>query len=393
MPPTAVAPADALHLEPEELAQLAHLRYYTDDRPGYTRQKAGEKEFHYFDQHGQRVTDEADIQRINSLAIPPAYTDVWICPSKNGHLQATGKDAKGRKQYRYHPKWRETADANKYSRVMAFALALPDIRRRVDHDLSKPGLPREKVLATVVKLLETTLIRVGNEEYAKTNKHYGLTTMRNRHVKVKGATIEFSFRGKSGVDHTIELENPRMARVVKSCQEIPGQELFQYLDHDDQRHSIDSADVNAYLQEISGQPFTAKDFRTWAGTVLAAMALQEFESLRLGSGRQEEHRRRHRACFRAPGQHAERLPQVLCPSGDPGSLRGGFHARRVARQGREGTDQRPPGRPQARGSRRHGSPARAAEDGHEGRRQGQADQGDEVGYPAARAYFRVQRGR
>ena len=278
MPPTAVAPADALHLEPEELAQLAHLRYYTDDRPGYTRQKAGEKEFHYFDQHGQRVTDEADIQRINSLAIPPAYTDVWICPSKNGHLQATGKDAKGRKQYRYHPKWRETADANKYSRVMAFALALPDIRRRVDHDLSKPGLPREKVLATVVKLLETTLIRVGNEEYAKTNKHYGLTTMRNRHVKVKGATIEFSFRGKSGVDHTIELENPRMARVVKSCQEIPGQELFQYLDHDDQRHSIDSADVNAYLQEISGQPFTAKDFRTWAGTVLAAMALQEFES-------------------------------------------------------------------------------------------------------------------
>ena len=278
MPPTAVAPADALHLEPEELAELAHLRYYTGDKPGYTRQKAGEKEFHYFDQQGRRITDEAEIQRINSLAIPPAYTDVWICPSKNGHLQATGKDAKGRKQYRYHPKWRETADANKYSRVMAFALALPDIRQRVDHDLSRPGLPREKVLATVVKLLETTLIRVGNEEYAKTNKHYGLTTMRNRHVKVKGATIEFSFRGKSGVDHTIELENPRMARVVKSCQEIPGQELFQYLDHDGQRHSIDSADVNAYLQEISGQPFTAKDFRTWAGTVLAAMALQEFES-------------------------------------------------------------------------------------------------------------------
>ena len=278
MSSSAAPTADALHLEPEELAELAHLRYYTDNKPGYSRQKAGEKDFHYFDQHGQRITDEAEIQRIHSLAIPPAYTDVWICPSKNGHLQATGKDAKGRKQYRYHPRWRETADANKYSRVMAFALALPDIRRRVDHDLSKPGLPREKVLATVVKLLETTLIRVGNEEYAKTNKHYGLTTMRNRHVKVKGATIEFSFRGKSGVDHTIELENPRMARVVKSCQEIPGQELFQYLDHDDQRHSIDSSDVNAYLQEISGQPFTAKDFRTWAGTVLAAMALQEFES-------------------------------------------------------------------------------------------------------------------
>ena len=279
MPSSAPPAADALHLEPEELAQLAHLRYYTDDKPGFTRRKADtEGGFHFFDQHGARITDEAEIQRIHSLAIPPAYTDVWICPSKNGHLQATGKDAKGRKQYRYHPKWRETADANKYSRVMAFALALPDIRQRVDHDLSKPGLPREKVLATVVKLLETTLIRVGNEEYAKTNKHYGLTTMRNRHVKVKGATIEFSFRGKSGVDHTIELENPRMARVVKSCQEIPGQELFQYLDHDGQRHSIDSADVNSYLQEISGQPFTAKDFRTWAGTVLAAMALQEFES-------------------------------------------------------------------------------------------------------------------
>ena len=277
-PAAPASDTDALHLEPEELAELAHLRYYTDDKPGFTRRKAGEKDFHYFDQHGERITDEAEIQRIHSLAIPPAYTDVWICPSKNGHLQATGKDAKGRKQYRYHPKWRETADANKYSRVMAFALALPDIRRRVDHDLSKSGLPREKVLATVVKLLETTLIRVGNEEYAKTNKHYGLTTMRNRHVKVKGATIEFSFRGKSGIDHTIELENPRMARVVKRCQEIPGQELFQYLDHDDQRHNIDSADVNAYLQEISGQPFTAKDFRTWAGTVLAAMALQEFES-------------------------------------------------------------------------------------------------------------------
>ncbi len=273
------APADALHLEPQELAQLAHLRYVTDSRPGYTRQKADVKGgFHFFDQHGERVTDEEDIQRIHSLAIPPAYTDVWICPHKNGHLQATGKDAKGRKQYRYHPKWRETADANKYSRVMAFASALPDIRKRVDHDLSLPGLPREKVLATVVKLLETTLIRVGNEEYAKTNKHYGLTTMRNRHVKVKGGSIEFSFRGKSGVDHTIELENPRMAKVVRRCQEIPGQELFQYLDHDDRRHSIDSADVNAYLQEISGQPFTAKDFRTWAGTVLAAMALREFET-------------------------------------------------------------------------------------------------------------------
>ncbi len=278
-PAAPVSDTASIHLEPKELAELAHLRYYTDDKSGYTRHKAnGEGGFDFFDLHGKRITDEDEIKRIHSLAIPPAYTDVWICPSKNGHLQATGKDAKGRKQYRYHPKWRETADANKYSRVMAFASALPRIRQRVDHDLTRPGLPREKVLATVVKLLETTLIRVGNEEYAKTNKHYGLTTMRNRHVKVKGASIEFSFRGKSGVDHTIELENPRMAKVVRRCQEIPGQELFQYLDDDGQRHSIDSSDVNAYLQEISGQPFTAKDFRTWAGTVLAAMALKEFES-------------------------------------------------------------------------------------------------------------------
>ena len=160
---------------------------------------------------------------------------MWICPSKNGHLQATGRDAKGRKQYRYHPRWRETADANKYGRVMAFAAALPGIRKRVDADLARPGLPREKVLATVVKLLETTLIRVGNEEYARTNKHYGLTTMRNRHVKVKGGTIAFSFRGKSGIDHTIELQNPRLARVVQRCQELPGHELFEYLDEDEQR--------------------------------------------------------------------------------------------------------------------------------------------------------------
>ncbi len=274
------SPSDeAIKLEPEQLAELAHLRYYTDNKPGFTRKPAsGGKGFHYFDKEGKRVTDEEEVRRINSLAIPPAYKDVWICPSKNGHLQATGRDDKGRKQYRYHPKWRATADANKYSRVMAFAAALPGIRQRIDADLSRPGLPREKVLATVVKLLETTLIRVGNEEYARDNKHYGLTTMRNRHVKVKGSTIQFSFRGKSGIDHTIELQNPRLAKVVHRCQELPGHELFEYLDEDDKPHTIDSADVNAYLQEISGQPFTAKDFRTWAGTVLAALALQEFET-------------------------------------------------------------------------------------------------------------------
>ncbi len=275
---TAAAP-DAVKLAPQELAEMAHLRYYTDDKPGFTRQKARVKGgFHFFDLHGQRITDKDEIQRIHSLAIPPAYRDVWICPSKNGHLQATGKDDKGRKQYRYHPKWRETADANKYSRVMAFAAALPALRQRLDHDLAKHGLPREKVLATVVKLLETTLIRVGNEEYAKTNKHYGLTTMHNSHVKVKGGKIQFAFRGKSGVDHSIELQNPRLAHIVHQCQELPGHDLFEYLDEDDKVHHIGSAEVNAYLHEITGQPFTAKDFRTWAGTVLAAMALQEFET-------------------------------------------------------------------------------------------------------------------
>jgi DNA topoisomerase-1 len=271
--------SEPIRLEPEQCAELANLRYYPDSKPGYTRQKARVKGgFHFLDTAGKRIADPAEIKRIRSLAIPPAYTDVWICPSPRGHLQATGRDAKGRKQYRYHPRWRETADANKYGRVMAFAAALPGIRQRVDADLGRPGLPREKVLATVVKLLETTLIRVGNEEYARTNHHYGLTTFRNRHVRVKGGHIEFSFRGKSGIDHTIELQNPRLARIVERCQELPGQDLFQYLDENGERQSLDSADVNAYLQEISGQPFTAKDFRTWAGTVLAAMALQEFES-------------------------------------------------------------------------------------------------------------------
>ncbi len=273
------ADAEAIKLEPREVAQLAHLRYYTDDKPGWTRKLAKDgKTFDFFDLDGKRVTDEEEVARIRKLAVPPAYTDVWICPSASGHLQATGRDAKGRKQYRYHARWRETADANKYGRVMAFAAALPGIRKRVDHDMAKPGLPREKVLATIVKLLETTLIRVGNEEYARENKHYGLTTMRNRHVRVKGGHVEFSFRGKSGIDHTIELNNPKLARVVRSCQELPGHDLFQFVDENDVRHHVGSGDVNAYLQEISGQPFTAKDFRTWAGTVLAAIALREFES-------------------------------------------------------------------------------------------------------------------
>ena len=271
-------PATApIHLEPEETARLAHLLYYPDSRPGFARRQVGEKAWEFLDLKGRVIKDEKEVERIRKLAVPPAYTDVWICPNPRGHLQATGRDAKGRKQYRYHARWRATADETKYSRTMTFALALPAIRRRVDADLARPGLPREKVLACLVKLLETTLIRVGNEEYARTNKHYGLTTMRNRHVRVKGAAIEFSFRGKSGVDHEIELKNPRLARVVAKIRDLPGQELFQYLDEEGARHSVDSNDVNEYLQAVSGQPFTAKDFRTWAGTVLAAMALREFE--------------------------------------------------------------------------------------------------------------------
>jgi len=218
------------------------------------------------------------LRRIRSHAIPPAWTDVWICNNPNGHLQATGRDAKGRKQSRYHPKWREVRDEAKYERMLLFAEALPKIRERVDHDLTLPGLPREKVLATVVRLLETTYIRVGNEEYARTNHSYGLTTMRNRHVTVSGSTVRFCFEGKSGVKHNIDVNDRKLARIVKRCYDVPGYELFQYLDEEGNPHSIDAADVNEYLRSITEQPFTAKDFRTWAGTVMASAVLQEFEA-------------------------------------------------------------------------------------------------------------------
>jgi DNA topoisomerase-1 len=234
--------------------------------------------FAYLTPDGERVTDEATLARIRSLAIPPAWTDVWISPSARGHMQATGRDAKGRKQFRYHARWTALRDADKYSRLIGFCAVLPKIRRRVSRDLKRPGLDQEKVVATIVRLMETTLIRVGNEEYAQRNHSYGLTTMRNRHVDVEGATLSFSFRGKSGVKHEVDIRDRRVARIVKRCQDLPGQELFQYLDEDGERRSIDSADVNDYLREITGEEFTAKDFRTWAGTVLCALALEEFTS-------------------------------------------------------------------------------------------------------------------
>lgn len=262
--------------DPESSAEEAGLRYVTDDSPGITRHRAGKGMF-YRNAKGEKIDNKNTIKRIKSLAIPPAWEDVWIAPTGNAHLQATGRDAKGRKQYRYHPKWAEVRDEAKYEHMIEFGNALPAIRERIDEDLSRRGLPREKVLAAILKLLETTLIRVGNDQYARENKSYGLTTMRTRHADVHGSTISFSFKGKSGIDHDIELSDRQLANVVKKCQELPGQELFQYLDEDGNRQSVDSADVNAYLKEISGHDFTAKDYRTWAGTMLAAEALAEFD--------------------------------------------------------------------------------------------------------------------
>ena len=263
--------------DPVESAKMAGLRYVTDARPGIRRKRAG-KHFSYIGLDGKPIRDPEELRRIKALAIPPAWTDVWISPTPRGHIQATGRDARGRKQYRYHPRWREVRDETKYDRMIAFGQVLPRIRERVDNDLSLRGLPREKVLATVVRLLEATLIRVGNEEYARENKSYGLTTMRNRHVDVSGSTLEFHFRGKSGVKHVVDVRDRRLARIIQRLRDLPGQHLFQYIDEEGQRQEISSDDVNEYLREITGQDFTAKDFRTWAGTVLASQALQAFEA-------------------------------------------------------------------------------------------------------------------
>jgi DNA topoisomerase-1 len=244
--------------------------------PGIQRIRHGSS-FRYIGPDKKVVRNSADLQRIKSLVIPPAWTEVWISPDPRGHLQATGRDARGRKQYRYHPRWREVRDDTKYHRMIAFAQALATIRRRTCEDLARPRLTKEKVLAAVVQLLEKTLIRVGNDEYAKQNHSFGLTTMRDGHVEVNGGRVRFGFRGKSGVEHEIDLNDRRLARIVKACRDIPGYDLFQYYDENGDRQAIGSADVNAYLQEITGKDFTSKDFRTWAGTVLAAQLLRDFE--------------------------------------------------------------------------------------------------------------------
>ena len=264
-----------LELDPAAAAKGAGLRYVSDERPGIARQKAA-RGFRYLAPDGEPIRDERTLARIKALAIPPAWTDVWICPDPRGHVQATGRDAKGRKQYRYHPRWREVRDETKYTRLIAFGQSLPRLRERVAADLARPGVSRAKVLAAVVRLLETTLIRVGNEEYTRANGSFGLTTLQDEHVAVDGSRLEFRFRGKSGIEQEVDLRDGRLARIVKRCQELPGQDLFQYEDEDGGVHRVTSEDVNAYLHEVLGEEFTAKDFRTWAGTVLAAQALAEF---------------------------------------------------------------------------------------------------------------------
>ena len=261
--------------EPVHSATSAGLRYVVDGRGGISREM-GPLGFRYRSATGRLIREKAVLARIRTLAVPPAWTSVWICADPRGHLQATGRDARGRKQYRYHPQWRQTRAETKFGRMVAFAAALPAIRARTTADLAKPGLPREKVLAAVVQLLEKSLIRIGNDEYAKQNRSFGLTTLRDGHVAVRGASLRFTFRGKSGVKHAVHVDDRRLARIVKQCRDLPGQELFQYLGDDNRRHRVGSADVNAYLKAITGEAFTAKDFRTWAGTVLACTALRGF---------------------------------------------------------------------------------------------------------------------
>jgi len=270
-----LSPADAI-VDVKDAAEYAGLSYVSDEKPGIRRKRSGNG-FRYATASGEPTKDAATLNRVKALAVPPAWTDVWICPKANGHIQATGRDARGRKQYRYHVRFREVRDSTKYQHMLTFAENLPAIRRHVQEHLALRGLPREKVLATVVHLLEATLIRVGSDEYARTNKSYGLTTLKNRHVEVDGSALKFNFKGKSGKVWKLNVRDRRIAKVIRACQELPGQELFQYVDDVGETCNVTSSDVNAYLREITNEDITAKDFRTWHGTVLAAMALQEFE--------------------------------------------------------------------------------------------------------------------
>jgi DNA topoisomerase-1 len=282
-----------------EHAEAAGLRYVSDASPGIRRVASG-KGFRYVDSRGAAVRDAATLARIRALAIPPAWTDVWICPTARGHIQATGRDARGRKQYRYHADWRAARDETKFERMLAFSAALPAIRRAIDADLGLPGMPRRRILATVVRLLECTGIRIGNDEYARANRSYGLTTLRSRHVEIDGSKLQFEFRGKSGKVHTVGVADRRLARIVARCQSLPGEELFQYIDEEGNRQTVDSGDVNDYIREISGEDFTAKDFRTWAGTMLASEAL-------LSMGAAETERERKANVNAAIDRVAERL--------------------------------------------------------------------------------------
>lgn len=270
-------PLKIVTASPVRSAKLSGLRYVTDRIQGITRRRTG-KNFYFYGPRGQQICNLAELRRIKSLAVPPAWTDVWISPFSDSHLQATGRDARGRKQFRYHPTWREVRDQNKYDRLRLFGQILPKLRRHVAKDLALPGLPRAKVMATIVKLLETTFIRIGNDEYARENQSFGLTTMRNKHVTISGPKIRFRFRGKSGIARDMYLSDRKLAQIVRHCQELPGQDLFQYLDDDGVRHAVNSSDVNDYLRRVTDMDLTAKDFRTWAGTILAARALGELKS-------------------------------------------------------------------------------------------------------------------
>ncbi len=312
-------------------AEHAGLTYCSDEHPGYSR-VATAAGFAYRDQLGKPIKDPEVLARIAALAIPPAWTDVWICPRGDGHIQAIGRDAKGRKQYRYHPDWRATKDQAKYERMIAFGRALPRLRRQVEADLGKRGLPREKVLAAVVRSMELTLIRVGNEQYAKANKSFGLTTLRKKHVTLSGVGAVFEFRGKSGKDHRTGFQDRRLARVIKACQDLRGQRLFQYLDEHGHRHAVESADVNDYLRTATGGEFTAKDFRTWGGSLAAALFLRD----QAAPANEREAKALSNQCVKAVSQILGNTPAVcraayVTPLVFEAHAKGGL---KIARQGR-----------------------------------------------------------